>query len=73
MTLMIDRRNTKAYKLEKENKKLKKYKDIVDEISKCLNEYFNSNYRVYEENQVEYDYLVGFENLIGQLKGADKE
>lgn len=64
---MIDRRNTKAYKLEKE---LKQYKYVVEEIQKCLNEYFKSYHRVYEENQVEYDYLVGIENLIGQLKGV---
>lgn len=49
---------------------INKYKNIVEEISKCLDEYFSKPNRVYEENQEEYDYLVGLENLIGQLKGG---
>lgn len=69
---MIDKRSTRAYKLEKENRELKKeierLNNITNEIRKIINiEKEKMGYAIYDSC------LLLIENKINELKGDDKE
>lgn len=71
---MIDKRSTKAYKLEKENRELKKeierLNNIINEIEKDIKNLYTYGIK---NNAEQRDYLLNRLEGLKEYKGADKE